>query len=784
MKTKIQHYSAILLTITMLLQIVLTGHTFAASNDTLMYPLKQISKIDCRFEDFDSLSSSCKQNLPILKTKDYEKYASKNGWYNDYTRIYTVLWGSSYKYGWDVGHGGHQGTDIATAKGTPVYAIADGKVIESGSDLSWGKHISIEHTIRGKKVVSNYAHLSKLLVKKWDTIKMWKNIGEVGSTGNSTGNHLHFQIDLPATFHPYYYDWNACPYSYYEITEKWVCFDELTKHTFDPFAFLESNGAVLDQVTTTQNTYSPKKNTTSIASQIFSTTVSPENGTKAEIKEVQKIYRDLGYYDGKISGKYSDLENALIDYQVKSWVISSRDADGAGWFGPKTRKQTQKDYNAFLAKNDNKTPKQEDEKQVVWVVKTPSVKKVSRKNLLTREEIEAKEVQDFLKKYSIKFQTAITHVDENKTKTTVIEVKNAKGKGFKWNTPGKLSFSFDESKISVFPTSFYNFTNGERDIHITGKKVWHTTLSVKIGDVIVKTFSITVGTPGKDQSVESSYIYTDSQAVLWDNNTAIVVMKDSYGNKLVRTKFSGTFQIESDDNVLYCIKRGSIADIKSLYSRDCYDQEYTDSLQFTYQDTIWGLLLFDYKVLDTNKVHLKVTPTFKKSVLAQTTIKTQIPKGLNKNYEYFDEVIASLSSGISNGIRNDYFREEMPLSQLDAKRWIRNTLIVQWKDNTNNLKQLQKEPASKTKNMTRKDFLTLSYKYLWEEESVYQTRVYKDMSDPWETMVASLLGTQYSWKDKFWEKYFQPNKEITRGEATYMLSELLKENGHNFVAKK
>jgi hypothetical protein len=74
----------------------------ARSNDVLIFPLKEISKLECRFEEFNTLSSSCKQKLPKLSPDDYNKYATKNGGYNDFTRIYTVLWGSSYKYGWDV----------------------------------------------------------------------------------------------------------------------------------------------------------------------------------------------------------------------------------------------------------------------------------------------------------------------------------------------------------------------------------------------------------------------------------------------------------------------------------------------------------------------------------------------------------------------------------------------------------------------------------------------------------------------------------------------------------
>ncbi len=200
MNTKIQTSTAYIVLAMMFFQI-LPRMAFAGS-DEMIYPLKEVSTLDCRFQDFDMLAENCKEELPVLKTKDYNKYATQNDGYNDYTRRYTVLWGSSYKYGWDVWHGGHQGTDIATAKGTPVYSIADGKVLEAGTDIGWGNYVSIEHSIRGKKIISNYAHLSKILIEKGDSVDMGDKIGEVGSTGNSTGNHLHFQIDLPNVFHP------------------------------------------------------------------------------------------------------------------------------------------------------------------------------------------------------------------------------------------------------------------------------------------------------------------------------------------------------------------------------------------------------------------------------------------------------------------------------------------------------------------------------------------------------------------------------------------------------
>ena len=367
-----------------------------ASSNKIVYPLKEISKLECRFQNFHDLKSNCKQDLPILKTRDYKKYATKNGWYNDFTRLYTVLWGSSYKYGWDVGNWGHIWTDIATAKWTPIYSIADWKVIHSKTDVALWKMVSVEHYINGKKIVSNYAHMSKIIAKKWDRVKAGEKIGEVGSTGNSTWNHLHFQIDLDTPFHPYYYNYKACPYSYYKISESDICFKELEKNTIDPLLFLETNGSVLNNITVTKSkTKNPSSSNTVSRDEfsIFDKTVYIWY-SKNDIREVQKIYKELGYYNWSINGKYEDVLESVIDYQVKRWVIQNRNSHWAGWFGPKTRTQTKKDYTKLLASNWNNSTNNNNSNETVVIENKIKTEKISKKSLLTREEIEAREVKE------------------------------------------------------------------------------------------------------------------------------------------------------------------------------------------------------------------------------------------------------------------------------------------------------------------------------------------------------------------------------------------------------
>lgn len=85
----------------------------------------------------------------------------------------------------------HSGLDIAALKGTPVYAYADGIVSNNSSGLYSGTFVSIIH---GNQFSSLYLHLDKSVVKSNQFVKKGQLIGYVGSTGFSTGSHLHFEI--------------------------------------------------------------------------------------------------------------------------------------------------------------------------------------------------------------------------------------------------------------------------------------------------------------------------------------------------------------------------------------------------------------------------------------------------------------------------------------------------------------------------------------------------------------------------------------------------------------
>ena len=85
----------------------------------------------------------------------------------------------------------HQAVDIGAHHGATIIATAEGTVIHSGRKSGYGKVVIVDH---GHGFTTKYAHLSKTLVKKGQEVKKGDNVGEMGSTGRSTGPHLHYEV--------------------------------------------------------------------------------------------------------------------------------------------------------------------------------------------------------------------------------------------------------------------------------------------------------------------------------------------------------------------------------------------------------------------------------------------------------------------------------------------------------------------------------------------------------------------------------------------------------------
>lgn len=85
----------------------------------------------------------------------------------------------------------HPGLDIAADEGTPITAAAPGRVISAGPDGGYGNLIVVDD---GNGVTTRYGHCSQIFARVGDTVAPGQTIGAVGSTGHSTGPHLHFEV--------------------------------------------------------------------------------------------------------------------------------------------------------------------------------------------------------------------------------------------------------------------------------------------------------------------------------------------------------------------------------------------------------------------------------------------------------------------------------------------------------------------------------------------------------------------------------------------------------------
>jgi murein DD-endopeptidase MepM/ murein hydrolase activator NlpD len=88
----------------------------------------------------------------------------------------------------------HAGIDLAGPVGTPIYATADGTVTEAAyNDGGYGNLIKLDH---GRGIETRYGHLSAFNVRPGDRVKRGQMIGRMGSTGRSTGSHLHYEVRI------------------------------------------------------------------------------------------------------------------------------------------------------------------------------------------------------------------------------------------------------------------------------------------------------------------------------------------------------------------------------------------------------------------------------------------------------------------------------------------------------------------------------------------------------------------------------------------------------------
>ena len=151
--------------------------------------------------------------------------------------VKTAAFTSGYGVRSDPFRGGaamHAGIDLAGPNGTPIYATADGTIRRSGwNSGGYGNLIEVDH---GRGIETRYGHLSRILVRAGQPVKRGQLIGYMGSTGRSTGSHLHYEVRIEGK--------PVNPIPFMKSTDYLVAMQRnATTHSMDAIALGGPNGA-------------------------------------------------------------------------------------------------------------------------------------------------------------------------------------------------------------------------------------------------------------------------------------------------------------------------------------------------------------------------------------------------------------------------------------------------------------------------------------------------------------------------------------------------------------
>ena len=152
-----------------------------------------LSEMQLLIDGFDKTVADRGDSLQMIETQLFEQKLKKM-MLPTQAPVVGITRGSGFGWRIDPFRGVfalHEGLDFPATVGTPIYSAAGGVVVTQELQPQFGNLIEIGH---GNDLLTRYAHTSRVFVKKGDLVKRGQKIAEVGTTGRSTGPHLHFEV--------------------------------------------------------------------------------------------------------------------------------------------------------------------------------------------------------------------------------------------------------------------------------------------------------------------------------------------------------------------------------------------------------------------------------------------------------------------------------------------------------------------------------------------------------------------------------------------------------------
>ncbi len=424
------------------------------NNTSLVYPLYQVSTLECRTLERNSMPDSCKIKLPIINNADYTTYVNEKV----YTDIYTTLWWANYQEEWNQAVWAHYWVDIATAKWTPLYAIADWEVYSAWYNSAYGNVVKIKFKFNGEILFATYAHMNSISVKAWDTVTKWQKIWEVWNTWNTFWAlgwyHVHFEIDKNSWWRPAY-AFAGCPEldkGHSEIIANGYCRIQLFQNTKDPIVLLESVDAP------------------------YPTQVAEKSEVKTEVKNTEENHW-TATWEVVLSWEVKEVtwttNNSTWEIKEITWTTNT-----STWEVKNTTWETKK-------------------------VELPEAKPVEQKPLAQNEKKNLLELnfdwldikwKEFVKKWNIEIEKGFDDsvMLERSTQITIRITNKASWDKYNWALNIPFTAIASNTNISLNPVSVMLVQDGEAKITITPVKMGNTYIALNFGNTKIWGTTISV----------------------------------------------------------------------------------------------------------------------------------------------------------------------------------------------------------------------------------------------------------------------------------------------------
>jgi murein DD-endopeptidase MepM/ murein hydrolase activator NlpD len=174
-KTRLPRFAVLLLAISILPTAAVKAQ--ADSNGQNLSGTEQFHSLFMSWKKLDVMNKGV-ISIPSIKPISAFTFTSAFGVRSDPFRGYAAM---------------HAGIDLASPTGTPIYATADGIVDRAEWFGGYGNMVDIDH---GKGIATRYGHMSRIVARAGEHVKRGELIGYVGSTGRSTGSHLHYEVRI------------------------------------------------------------------------------------------------------------------------------------------------------------------------------------------------------------------------------------------------------------------------------------------------------------------------------------------------------------------------------------------------------------------------------------------------------------------------------------------------------------------------------------------------------------------------------------------------------------